>query len=187
MTDQGDLQLYADEFSHADQAEMSDLHCGDDAWSRASVEWILGSSVLDSIEKQNTRVWIFRDVEDSIVGFASLNQTGDKKWPPPAGPRTRLLYIPQLAIASQFHGKPDDPAWRYSNQIMAHLVLEACEIAKKVRETKKAKKHITQLFLHVHKDNVPAQKVYQRFEFELLDGFESNNHLIMSHKLNLED
>ena len=187
MTDQEDFQLSADEFTVADQAEMSGLHCGDEPWSRAATEWIQGSSVLDSIEKQKTKVWIFRDAQDAIVGFASMNQTGWKRWPPPDGPRSRLLYIPQLGIDKQFHGKPDDPDWRYSNQILNHLIFEAQEAAKEIKETKKPKKHVEQIFLHVHKDNVAAQKVYQRFDFELLEGFESNDHILMSHKLNLSE
>lgn len=186
MTDHSGYQLYADEFTPADQAALSDLHCGDEAWSKAAVEWILGSDVLDSIEKQHTKVWVFRDSDDSIVGFASLSQTGWQRWPPPDGKKSRLIYIPQLGMDSKFHGKPVDPKWRYSNQIMLHLICEACEIAKEVQETKPPGKHIQQLYLLVHKDNIAAQKVYKRFEFELLDGYEINNHLVMSHKLNLE-
>ena len=81
----------------------------------------------------------------------------------------------------------DDPEWRYSNQIMSHLILEAQELAKEIRETKQLKKHVEQLFLHVHMDNLPAQKVYQRFDFVLLDGIETNGHLLMSHKLDLTE
>ena len=77
--------LFADEFTNADQLEMADLHCGEEPWSRAASEWIKGSDVFDSIESQNTSVWVFRDHVDAIVGFASLNATGWKRWPPPDG------------------------------------------------------------------------------------------------------
>ncbi len=164
---------------------MAGLHCGDSAWARAASEWINGSEVFDSIEKNQTKVWVFRNSADEIVGFGSLNATGWKRWPPPGGPRTRLLYIPQLGIDSRFHGKPEHPEWRYSKQVMDYLIYEARMLATEIRETKPPSKHVDLLTLHVHKDNVVAQKLYKRFEFERLPGFEENDLYLMSHKLNL--
>ena len=187
LADTDDHQLFADPFSTADQSELAGLHCGDAPWSRAASEWIQGSEVCDSIEKNHTQVWIFRDKSGAVVGFGSLNETRWKKWPPPDGPRKRLLYIPQLGIDVQFHGKPEDPNWRFSNQIMEHLIYEARQLAKQIRDSKPASKHVELLFLHVHKENVAAQRVYQRFEFERVPGFEENDLYLMSHKLDLSD
>ena len=180
-------QLFADVFSPADQSEMAGLHCGDSPWSRAAAEWIKGSDVCDSIEKHQTRVWVFRNASDDIVGFGSLAATRWKRWPPPDGPRSRLLYIPQLGIDSRFHGKPDDPEWRFSNQIMDHLIHEARELALEIHDTKPASKHVDLLFLKVHKDNIAAKKVYERFEFERLPAFEENSLYVMSRKLDLNE
>lgn len=185
MAGKEEHQLFADVFSSSDQSEMADLHCGDSAWARAASEWIKGSEVFDSIEKSRTKVWVFRNSSDVVVGFGSLNATGWKRWPPPKGPRSRLLYIPQLGIDSCFQGRPEDPKWRYSKQIMEHLIYEARMLAIQIRDTKKKAKHVDLLCLHVHKDNEPARKVYERFEFEKLPGFEENNLHLMVHKLDL--
>jgi len=71
----------------------------------------------------------------TVVGFGALNETRWKRWPPPDGPRSRLLYIPQLGIDVHFHGKPEDPNWRFSNQIMEHLIYEARQLAKQIRDS----------------------------------------------------
>ncbi len=60
-------------------------------------------------------------------------------------------------------------------------------LAIEIRDLKPAKKHVSLLFLHVHKDNVAAQKVYQRFDFVRLPEFEENNLYLMPHKLDLSE
>ena len=188
MTESENVSLFADEFTPEDQPFLDGLNCGDEAWSQAAVEWITSSEVLDSIKNYQTQVWIYRNSEadESIVGFASLAATGWKKWPPPDGKRSRLLYIPQLGLDKKFHGMPPDPQWRYSNQIMEHLIGEARLLAKQIEKDKKPSKHVELLTLKVHRDNFAAQKLYKRYGFELLEGFEDNEHLVMHHKLDLE-
>jgi len=66
---------------------------------------------------------------------------------------------------------------------MDHLIFEARELAIEIRESKKPSKHVDLLFLHVHKDNIVAQKVYERFEFERLPDFDENDMYVMAHKL----
>lgn len=187
MAGKDEHQLFADTFTAEDQSGMAGFHCGDTAWARASSEWIKGSEVFDSIEKNRTKVWVFRNSSDEIVGFGSLNATGWKRWPPPDGPRSRLLYIPQLGMDSRFHGKPEDAEWRYSKQIMDHLIFEARELAIEIRDSKPPSKHVDLLLLHVHKDNIVAQKVYERFEFQRLSGFDENDMYVMTHKLDLSE
>lgn len=188
MTESGNQLLYADEFTAADQPHLAGLHCGDEAWSMAATEWINGSEALDSIDKFQTKVWIYRNSEEdnSIVGSSSLASTGWQKWPPPDGKRSRLLYIPQLGLDKRYRGFPPDPDWRYSNQIMEHLIGQAKKLALDIRDAKPPSKHVDLLTLKVHRNNLAAQKVYNRFAFELLDGFEDNEHLMMFHKLDLE-
>jgi ribosomal protein S18 acetylase RimI-like enzyme len=176
------FQLFADPFTDADQPAMAGLHCGDEPWARAATAWINGSDVLDSITHWQTRVWVFRDESETVVGFGSLGPT-QWRWPPPAGDYTRMLMIPQLGIDARFRGQPPDPERRYSNQIMSHLIFEAQEWASEIRRTKPAKKHVALLILQVHKNNIPARRLYEKFEFIAMPGFESNEHIVMSHKL----
>lgn len=189
MTVPENQSLFADEFSLADQPFLAGLKCGVEPWSCAATEWITSSEVLDSIEKYQTKVWIYRNSEadESIVGFSSLAKTHWRKWPPPDGKRSRLLYIPQLGVDLGFRGYPISPEWRYSNQIMEHLIGQAKILAKQINEEEKQPcKHVDLLTLKVHRENVAAQKVYQRYGFELLHGFEDKEHLVMQHKLDLE-
>ncbi len=66
---------------------------------------------------------------------------------------------------------------------MSHVVFEAQEWAAEIRRTRPAKKHVEQLILQVHKENLAAQRLYERFGFQAMPGFESDNHIVMSHKL----
>lgn len=149
------------------------------------MEWITTTEVLDSIEQHKTSVWLYRNQEEVVIGFGSLAATGWQKWPPPDGKRSRLLYIPQLGIDERFRGQPPDSRWRYSNQIMSHLIYQAHALANLIKEEKPPRKHVDLLTLMVHRDNKPAMRVYERFGFELLQGFEDNEHLVMSHRLDV--
>jgi len=187
--DSENCALFADELTPEDQQFLAGLQCGSEPWSQAATEWITSSDVLDSIESHQTKVWIYRDSEadESIIGFSSLAATNWKKWPPPDGKKSRLLYIPQLGLDKKFRGFPPDPEWRYSNQIMEHLIGQAKSLAKQIKEEKPPSKHVELLTLKVHRQNIAAQKVYKRYGFELLDGFEDNEHLMMYHKLDLQE
>jgi ribosomal protein S18 acetylase RimI-like enzyme len=69
---------------------------------------------------------------------------------------------------------------------MEHLIGEAKKYALQIRVDKPPSKHVDLLTLKVHHQNIAAQKLYNRYGFELLDGFEDNEHLTMFHKLDLE-
>jgi ribosomal protein S18 acetylase RimI-like enzyme len=180
--------LFADAFTAADQPFLAGLCCGDEPWAHAATEWINSSEVLDSIDKHGTKVWVYRNSEadDAIVGFSSLAATGWQKWPPPDGKRSRLLYIPQLGLDKWFRGYPPDREWRYANQIMEHLIGQATLLAKQIQREKPPSKHVDLLTLKVHRENTAARKVYERYRFELLPGFEDHEHLTMFHKLDCE-
>lgn len=181
--------LFADAFTAADQPFMAGLRCGDEPWAQAATEWINSSEVLDSIDKHGTTVWVYRNSEDddAIVGFSSLAATGWQKWPPPDGKRSRLLYIPQLGLDKKFRRYPPDPEWRYASQIMEHLIGQAVLLAQQIKQEKPPSKHVDLLTLKVHRENTAARKVYERYGFELLCGFEDNEHLMMFHKLSLSE
>jgi len=80
-------------------------------------------------------------------------------------------------------GQPSDPSWRYSHQIMEHLLAEANDWAEETRQTKPAKKHVELLKLLVHRDYVAAQRLYQKYEFVALPHFENNDHIVTSQRL----
>ncbi len=77
-------QLYAIEFTEADQARLVGFSCGEELWSKHVTEWILGPDVLDSMKEHGTRVWLFETVQGDIVGFGSVG-TSVWRWPPPDG------------------------------------------------------------------------------------------------------
>lgn len=170
-------QLYGVEFTEADQARLVGFSCGDEVWSRAVREWILGSDVLDSMKRWGTRVWLFETEDGNVVGFGSLGTTR-WKWPPPDGPRTTLTIVPMLGVDQRFQGKPDDPEWRYSRQIMLHLIDEARRIRKDW--TGQPDQRPDWLILQVQRDNKRAIGFYEKFGFEFLSSAERpNNHLAM--------
>ena len=177
--------LFANEITAADQPFLAGLRCGDEPWAQAATEWITSSEVLDSIEKHGTKVWLYRNAEadDAIVGFSSLAATGWQKWPPLDGKRSRMLYVPQLGLDQKFRGYPPGPEWRYANQIMEHLIGQAVLLAKQIQQEKPPSKHVDLVTLKVHRDNVAARRLYERYGFELLPGFEDNEHLVMSLRL----
>jgi hypothetical protein len=61
-------QLYAVEFTEADQAGLVSFSCGDEVWTRHVAEWIRSSDVLDSMQR-GTKVWLFETPEGEIVGM----------------------------------------------------------------------------------------------------------------------
>ncbi len=52
--------LFADPFTAADQQFLAGLCCGDEPWAQAATEWIKSSEVLDSIDRYDTKVWVYR-------------------------------------------------------------------------------------------------------------------------------
>lgn len=116
------LQLFAAQFTEADQTRLVGFSCGEEPWSRHVAQWIQGSDVLDSM-KRGTRVWLFESTQGEVVGFGSLG-TSRWRWPPPNGESTTILLIPMLGIDIRFHGQPSDPDWRFSHQLMSHLISE---------------------------------------------------------------
>jgi ribosomal protein S18 acetylase RimI-like enzyme len=82
-----------------------------------------------------------------------------------------------LGIDVRFQGKPSDPEWRYSNQIMAHLIAEGQRIA---HEWPEANKRPQWIVLMVRRDKPRALRFYEHCGFELIPGVERrNNHAVM--------
>jgi ribosomal protein S18 acetylase RimI-like enzyme len=169
-------RLFAVEFTEADQTRLVGFSCGDEPWSRHVAEWILGSDVLDSM-KRGTSVWLFETRQGEVVGFASLG-TSTWKWPPPDGAKTTVALIPMLGIDARFHGQPPDPQWRYSRQIMSHLIAAALDMVRQWRGD--ASMTPQWLVLMVHRDNARAIRFYEQCGFELIPGVvRRNDHVVM--------
>jgi ribosomal protein S18 acetylase RimI-like enzyme len=170
-------QLYAVEFTEADQVRLVGFSCGEEIWSKHVTEWITGSDVLDSMEKYGTRVWLFETKQGEIVGFGSVGATV-WRWPPPDGVRTNIILIPMLGIDVRFHGQPPDPNWRYSRQIMGHLIAEGTKLGREWPEDKGEKP--TWLVLMVRRDNARAIRCYESCGFELIPNvIRRNDHVVM--------
>jgi ribosomal protein S18 acetylase RimI-like enzyme len=169
-------QLYAVQFTEADQVRLVGFSCGSETWARYVTEWILGSDVLDSM-KLKTRVWLFETNEGQIVGFGSLG-TSRWKWPPPDGEYSTITLIPMLGIGAQYRGQPSDPEWRYSRQIISHLIDEAIKLA---REWQGKVEHRPRwLVLMVNRENLRAIRFYENTGFEIIpDVIRRNDHLVM--------
>ena len=161
-------QLYVVEFTEAQQARLRGFSCGDETvTARMATEWILGSSALISREKHGTRVWLFETSRGEVVGFGSV---GPATWrcPPPDGDREEVVIIPMLGIDAKFQGQPDDPDWRYADQIMAHLLCEAQRIAREWNGD--AARRPRRVVLLVHPDNRRAIRFYERCGFDSWEG-----------------
>lgn len=175
MTDHPN-QLYATEFTEADQARLAGFSCGDDIWSRHVAEWIRGSDSLDS-QKRGTKIWLFETIDGEVVGFGSIG-ISRWKWPPPDGTPTSIILIPMLGIDARFHGQPRDPQWRYSRQLMSHLIAQAQLRSHEWTGDPEAKPQW--LVLMVHKENARAIRLYQDCGFQIIPGvLRRNDHLVM--------
>ncbi len=171
-----EFQLYAVPFTEADQERLAGFSCGAGTVGHYVTEWLLGSDVLESM-KRGTRVWLFENGAGEIVGYGSVGPT-KWKWPPPDGSRATIIYIPMLGIAEQFQGQPPDPEWKYSSQIMRHLINEARNLT--ADWTNDDPKRLKWLALLVQPENKPAVRLYERWGFELIpDAERAHGHVIM--------
>ena len=179
------FQLYADPFTRNDLAELVHFDCGsEDSWARTATEWIVGNDVWESIEKRKTKVWLYRNESGVIVGYGSLGLTR-RKWPPPDGGYVNLLIVPMLGMDYRFHGQPPDPNFRYSNQIISHLRFEAIQVYQSLANAGGSTLPLPTLF--VHRDNVRAIRLYERFGFAIERAGTRNDHLLMIQRIDSEN
>jgi ribosomal protein S18 acetylase RimI-like enzyme len=171
-----DFQLFADEFTEADQGDLVGFSCGETVPGRYCTQWITGSDVHESI-KRGTKVWLYRDCGNRVVGFGSVGPV-KWRWPLPDGSYTKLLYIPMLGLDYRFHGQPKDKAWRYSHQIMRHLIFSAHEMNRDLAIP------ADWLLLLVAPENVQAIRLYKEFDFQLVPNVMRGHGLsVMKHRL----
>lgn len=172
-----EYELSADILEEADQKDLVGFSCGDTDYGRASTQWITGSDVFDSI-KRGTNVWLYRNQAGDVIGFGSIGPIR-WRWPLPDGSYTNLLIIPMLGIDERYHGQPPDVQWRYSHQILNHLIYEARSPASESSHP------IEWLLLMVHPDNQRAIRLYEQFDFKLIpDVTRGAGYVVMKHRLN---
>jgi hypothetical protein len=176
-----EFELVADEFTEADQGDLVGFSCGDSMSGRFCSEWISGSGVFDSL-KRKTKVWIYRNQTEIVIGYSSVGFV-KWHWPLPDGDYTTVLYIPMIGIDQRYHGQPPEKEWRYSHQIMNHLIL-SCHQLNRERENRERKHPVEWLTLKVLPDNAGAIRLYKQFDFELIQNIEQNHGLrVMKHRL----
>jgi len=175
-----EFELVADEFTEADQEDLVGFSCGDSTSGRLCTEWVSGSGVLESL-KLKTKVWIYRNQTENVVGYSSV---GFVKWHWPLldGAYTTVLYIPMIGIDQRYHGQPSEKEWRYSHQIMNHLI-SSCHRMNGERK-QELKQPVEWLTLKVLPDNAGAIRLYNQFGFELIENIEQKHGLrVMKHRL----
>jgi len=129
-------------------------------------EWISGGRALQSMQQFGTKVWLYFNEAGFLVGFGSLGTTR-RNWPPPNGDFQELGILPALAIQTDFQSGPKNDPPKFSDQIMNDLIYKARRLGPPI------------LMLDVHKDNHPAIRLYERFDFQST-GYERDSYVRMS-------
>ena len=156
-------------FAYADLESVQQFDCGDEPYEREVANWIRGKegaeidSALTSINHPDHpgRVWLYKLTTGTIVGFGSLGYS-EWRWKGKKDPKVPVTLIIWVGLQREFQGKPEGAVrdHKYSTIILNDLIKEA----EKDRETHPV------IGLLVHKDNVRAIKLYERFGFA--QGFE---------------
>jgi ribosomal protein S18 acetylase RimI-like enzyme len=171
-----EFELVADEFTEADVGDLVGFSCGDSMSGRLCTEWISGSGVFDSLQRK-TKVWLYRNQANNVVGYSSAGFV-KWRWPLPDGTYTTLLYIPMVGIDRRYQGQPPDKQWRYSHQIMNHLIF-SCDQMNGQRNHP-----VEWLTLKVLPENKSAVELYRKFDFQLIDDLKQDHGLrVMKHRL----
>ena len=163
-------QEYADEIS----PELLGFDCGDEPYAIEVAQWIQGrpAEAYDSLPRSladGTRVWVYRDEAQQIVGYAALGAT-TWRWPPPSGEKQTMSIIPWFGIHKNFHGKPTGVAQheRYSYQMMGHLIARARETGNE----------FVVLFVEAHNDR--AKRFYENVGFVTIDERKGYLRMVMN-------
>jgi ribosomal protein S18 acetylase RimI-like enzyme len=147
------------DFSERELPRVQSFACGDDIWCTVAERWIKSPpsyrGAIFSIKQYQTSVWLYL-LNNALVGFASL---GYSEWEnvPPDGQHRKLLFIPQLAVCSDFHGQPKEGD-TFASQILKDVLAEA-----KRRDT-------CPVGLWVDSENIKAQRFYLRHQFTFIEG-----------------
>lgn len=170
------MNLQIEPFSQALLPKVQNFECGTDLPALLASQWIKSPlpfpGALKSMQVYGNSLWLyFLNVamleEQYLVGFGSLGVT---RWAidPPDGPKRDVGFLPMVAVASSFQGKPTTQGERrYSQLIMEDLIAKARE------------RNFRELCLYVHKDNIRAIRLYNSFRFRQIGGPDAKCNLRM--------
>lgn len=163
-------ELAVEVFTADNAHKVAGFSCGSESWETRLNEWITGSDVLRSMQR-GTQVLLYF-LGGRLVGFGSVGTT-EVSDPWPKGKKTPAAIIPAVAIDSRFQGQPANVGYaeKFSGQIMGDLIARAMQFG------------VELLVLHVHKNNQIAQRLYQRWGFEVQGDSHKEGHYLMALKL----
>lgn len=169
--------LYAVNFTESERDRLTAVSFGTDRYGELVTEWLLGSDVLDSMQR-GTKVWLFETEDGQVAGIGSLG-TCRRRWPPPHGHHKNLLLIPMLAVAQPFREDKRPHEARVSTRIFQHILAKAEELIAS-RKTDDRSSLLPRLLVYVHEANDRALRFWQRIGFQTIpNARHHNDHLIL--------
>jgi len=116
--------------------------------------------------RHGTRVFLYFNEAESLVGFSALGLT---RWPHYP---TAIAILVQIAIQREFQGKPDGTnEQKYSRQIMGDVIMRAHAL------------DCDWLVLTVDPRNLAAINLYRSYQFEVFNGQTPRGHAKMQLRL----
>ena len=169
--------LYAVDFTESERDRLTAVSFGTDRYGELVAEWLLGSDVLDSMQR-GTKVWLFETEDGQVAGIGSLGPCR-RRWPPPHGDHKNLLLIPMLAVAQPFREDKRPHEARVSTRIFQHILAEAEELIAS-RKTDDRSSLLPRLLVYVHEANDRALRFWQRIGFQTIPNARHHgDHLIL--------
>src|SRR5436305_14693726 len=93
-------RLSAKAFDEACQSEVTNFNCGENPWALTINEWIKSDDAIQRVQKKSTKVWLYYNDADKLVGYGSLGVT---KWPIfSEEPKKPVLILPNLGVQKEF-------------------------------------------------------------------------------------
>lgn len=131
---------------------VADFEFGSEPFDVEIATWLREDSV--QAVARGTQIWLYANSAGQIIGYGSLG-TSNWRYPDPDSRRVTLA----VGLRKEFQGCPPGVPReeRYSSQIMLHLTAEAERFEPKVPA----------VGLYVHRDNLRAAKLYERYGFVL--------------------
>ena len=169
--------LYAVDFTESERDRLTAVSFGTDRYGELVTEWLLGSDVLDSIQR-GTKVWLFETEDGQVAGIGSLGPCR-RRWPPPHGDHKNLLLIPMFAVAQPFREDKRPHEARVSTRIFQHILAEAEELIAS-RKTDDRSSLLPRLLVYVHEANDRALRFWQRIGFQTIpNARHHDDHVIL--------
>jgi GNAT superfamily N-acetyltransferase len=155
-------------FTTGSTSDVDGFECGDTTWGILAAKWIREGGALASIQDRGTKVWLYINEDKRLVGFGSIGTTR-RQHPPGSNDYANFVIIPQIAVAREFWGKPVN-GLRYSHQILGDLLGQAYKLNHPL------------VLLQVHRDNAPALRLYEQFQFHLYRDANDKGYVTLAHK-----